>query len=259
MTSSPLRRGPQRGVANARTGCESLASSRVLLDLCSRVNDWWACKVLPARMRLGVGSTRSSTLLTFASPSKTQSGSRGPWSLSTLAQAARELPLRVSVRVRTPLMGLSEIAPPSAWASSVHSQPRLAPESGCLAMSRRTGPGSAAWPLARSCHTPDSFRPCRSSRLRRFAPLDASQVCCTLKPIVGFARLQVAVRQGHVDGDLRGDLRPTVAAVTSEEVPVGTGALPAQAGPEGPARRRLGSALPRARRAVPKDRSPHPK
>jgi hypothetical protein len=42
----------------------------------------------------------------------------------------------------------------------------------------------------RSCQAPDSFRPCRSSRLRRFAPPGTSQVCCTLKPILGFATFQ---------------------------------------------------------------------
>jgi hypothetical protein len=47
-----------------------------------------------------------------------------------------------------------------------------------------------AWsPSVRRCHLPDSFRPCRSSRLRRFAPPRAFQVCCALVPIVGFARL----------------------------------------------------------------------
>jgi len=34
---------------------------------------------------------------------------------------------------------------------------------------------------------PDAFRPCRSSRLRRFTPLDTLQVCCTLQPVMGFA------------------------------------------------------------------------
>lgn len=42
-------------------------------------------------------------------------------------------------------------------------------------------------PSARRCHPPNSFRPCRSSRLRRFAPLGAVQVCCTLQPTMGFA------------------------------------------------------------------------
>ena len=41
-------------------------------------------------------------------------------------------------------------------------------------------------PSARGCHTPNSFRPCRSSRLRRFSPRFALQVCCTLQPTMGF-------------------------------------------------------------------------
>jgi len=41
-------------------------------------------------------------------------------------------------------------------------------------------------PSARRCQPPDSFRPCRSSRLRRFALLELLQVCCTLQPTMGF-------------------------------------------------------------------------
>jgi hypothetical protein len=58
-------------------------------------------------------------------------------------------------------------------------------------MSPRRPACDADAPSARSCHLPDSFRPCRSSRLRRFAPPGTFQVSCTLKPILGFARLQV--------------------------------------------------------------------
>lgn len=42
-------------------------------------------------------------------------------------------------------------------------------------------------PSARSCHAPNSFRPCRFSRLRRFAPHSASRVYCTPQPAIGFA------------------------------------------------------------------------
>jgi hypothetical protein len=53
---------------------------------------------------------------------------------------------------------------------------------------RVSTPGWAeARPSARSCQTPDAFRPCRSSRLRRFTPPDTLQVCCTLHPAMGFA------------------------------------------------------------------------
>jgi hypothetical protein len=66
-----------------------------------------------------------------------------------------------------------------------------APKSSHLADFRRNSPRDTEPPSVRSCHVPDSFRPCRSSRLRRFAPPGTSQVCCTLKPIMGFAKLQV--------------------------------------------------------------------
>jgi hypothetical protein len=38
---------------------------------------------------------------------------------------------------------------------------------------------------------PDSFRPCRSTRLRRFSPLSTLQVYCTLQPAMGFAMFLV--------------------------------------------------------------------
>jgi len=41
-------------------------------------------------------------------------------------------------------------------------------------------------PSASRCQTSRTFRPCRSSRLRRFAPHAAPQVCCTLQPAMGF-------------------------------------------------------------------------
>jgi hypothetical protein len=66
-----------------------------------------------------------------------------------------------------------------------------APKSCRAAGLRGDPPCDTEPPSARSCHLPDSFRPCRSSRLRRFAPPGTSQVYCTLKPIMGFARLQV--------------------------------------------------------------------
>jgi hypothetical protein len=57
---------------------------------------------------------------------------------------------------------------------------------------RASSPGRAeARPSARSCHAPSTFRPCRSSRLRRFTPLDTQQVCCTLHPAMGFATFPV--------------------------------------------------------------------
>ena len=47
------------------------------------------------------------------------------------------------------------------------------------------------WPSAECCQTPDIFRPCRSSRLRRLTPRTALQVCCTLQPAMGFEPLPV--------------------------------------------------------------------
>jgi len=52
-------------------------------------------------------------------------------------------------------------------------------------------PSSALPPSVRRCHFPNTFRPCRSSRLRRFAPPRTFQVCCALVPIMGFARFQL--------------------------------------------------------------------
>jgi len=52
-------------------------------------------------------------------------------------------------------------------------------------------PSGALPPSVRRCHFPNSFRPCRYSRLRRFTPPRAFQVCCALVPIMGFARFQL--------------------------------------------------------------------
>lgn len=41
---------------------------------------------------------------------------------------------------------------------------------------------------ARTCHRPRSFRPCRSSRLRRLSPLIGLRVCCAPQPTLGFTR-----------------------------------------------------------------------
>jgi hypothetical protein len=74
--------------------------------------------------------------------------------------------------------GCPKIAPPSTSALCVHS--RLRPPAS----------GSSS-PSARGRQVPSSFRPCRSSRLRRLAPRNALQVCCTLLPTMGFATFQV--------------------------------------------------------------------
>ena len=62
-----------------------------------------------------------------------------------------------------------------------------APKSRFPADPRGNLPSCAPLPSVRSCHAPNSFRPCRSSRLRRLSPPGTFQVCCALKPIMGFA------------------------------------------------------------------------
>jgi hypothetical protein len=54
------------------------------------------------------------------------------------------------------------------------------------------GLGFRSRPSARRCHPSSAFRPCRSSRLRRFAPLGRLRVCCTPQPTMGFAMFQVS-------------------------------------------------------------------
>jgi len=84
-----------------------------------------------------------------------------------------------------------------------------APRSCLLAGSVRNRPIGARSPSARSCHLPDSFRPCRSARLRRFAPPRTFQVCCALVPIMGFARFQL--RQSLLEPFPAGVLRVSAA------------------------------------------------
>lgn len=47
-----------------------------------------------------------------------------------------------------------------------------------------------------------SFRPCRFTRLRRFTPHWASQVCCTLQPVMGFAVFRSSRPGREVPGDV---------------------------------------------------------
>jgi hypothetical protein len=46
-------------------------------------------------------------------------------------------------------------------------------------------------PSVKCRQTPHIFRPCRSSRLRRFTPQRTAQVCCTLNPALGSLRFQL--------------------------------------------------------------------
>jgi hypothetical protein len=81
------------------------------------------CEGLPALPRHGVGSTNDPALVTFASPWETRPGSRGLPPFRILLWRAFGSPRLVPARIRAPLMGLSEIAPPSASMPGVHSQP----------------------------------------------------------------------------------------------------------------------------------------
>jgi hypothetical protein len=129
--------------------------------------------------------------MAFVSPSETQSGLRCPSSVvrSLLGLAAL---LLASLRFPDSSHGVVKVPP-------LHRHRRLvstpvgfaAPKSCHLASSRGNSPGDAEPTSARGCHVPDSFRPCRSSRLRRFAPPGTLQVCCTLLPILGFAMFPV--------------------------------------------------------------------
>lgn len=65
-----------------------------------------------------------------------------------------------------------------------------------------------------ACQAVHSFRPCRSTRLRRFPPPVASQVCCTLQPIIGFAVFQSTRVRHKFARDGRG-ISPTAHALRS--------------------------------------------
>jgi hypothetical protein len=87
-----------------------------------------ACEGLPVHARLGVGSTNGPALLTFASTAETQSLS-APSRLLAVRPANDLAAARWMVRrSRTPLMGLSKFAPPSASVPGVHSWRRRCSE-----------------------------------------------------------------------------------------------------------------------------------
>jgi hypothetical protein len=129
-------------------------------------------------------------LVTFVSPSKTRSVSRcprvpcvGPASgrVARGGSSARDEDSSHGVVKVRPSIGVGTGCPLRAMPLLRRAAVRFVP---------RNWPSSATLPSARSCHSPDVFRPCRSSRLRRFAPPGTFQVCCTLIPIVGFAKLR---------------------------------------------------------------------
>jgi len=78
-----------------------------------------------------------------------------------------------------------------------------------------------------ACQAVHSCRPCRSTRLRRFTPPGASQVCCTLQPIMGFAvfrstRARLEVVRDEAGSPLQRmpfEAFPSQAAVTRHRAP----------------------------------------
>jgi hypothetical protein len=50
----------------------------------------------------------------------------------------------------------------------------------------------------RGCHPRHTFRPCRSSRLRRLSPRRTLQVCCALLPTMGFTTFPVRLSRATV-------------------------------------------------------------
>jgi hypothetical protein len=90
--------------------------------------------------------------------------------------------------------------------------------------------------LARGCYASYAGRPCRFSRLRRSAPTDSMQVCCTLQPVMGFTTLQarswrfLAVSRCRVTTGDRRSLAIPVALLPFEAFP-STSALSASPQP----------------------------
>jgi hypothetical protein len=116
------------------------------------------------------------------------------------ARSFSYLPRLVSLfrSVRTPLLGFIQRTPLRRRRYSVST------------------PGRAeALPSARACQHPSAFRPCRSTRLRRFAPLSTLQVYCTLQPAMGFARFRAA--QGSVPSEEGAS--PSAAVPTGADPP----------------------------------------
>jgi hypothetical protein len=99
-----------------------------------------------------------------------------------------ENPARASARhapVHAVLSSLATRRPPSrlgllSWGSSKIAPPPTKDTS-------RPLPAEQAQLSAMRCQPHRMVRPCRFSRLRRFTPRDAAQVCCTLQPAMGFA------------------------------------------------------------------------
>jgi hypothetical protein len=122
------------------------------------------------------------TLMTHASPSKTHAGSRGPSPRLPLA------PEGVRFRWGSGLL---------SWGSF-----KDRPSAGKKCCASTPG-GTEAPPSARSYHPPDTFRPCRSTRLRRFTPLSTLRVYCTPQPAMGFAMFRAGLAAPSEKGAAR--------------------------------------------------------
>ena len=107
-------------------------------------------------------------LRSFASSSKTQSGSSGSFVMSDplVSLAVHRAP---TSRLNILSCGFPKIAPPPTFTVCV--------------LSGRLPKGASS---ASRCYTSDTFHPCRSSRLRWFTPQTAPQACCILQPVMGF-------------------------------------------------------------------------
>jgi len=127
-----------------------------------------ACPPWPSRFRAGPPRdfpdssdhvSALAALVTFASPSETHLDSCG---------LASSIAVTSDFRAKLLSWGFPKISSPPASTPRVHSQ-------------------MVAHPSARGCQPSYMFRPCRSSRLRRFSPRDPSQVYCALQPVLRFA------------------------------------------------------------------------
>jgi hypothetical protein len=156
----------------------------------------------PLDLRRASGTIPGSCRL--SSPSEPSLGTRGPSS-------------GASGSVRTPLFVFQRSAPPPTWLSRVHSQ-----QVDLVEISR---------PSARSCHLPSMFRPCRSSRLRRFTPhrhpagLLHPAAGHGVRHVSGFEPPTFASEGGCLDAIL-GDAIPSGAFPSTAAVPRHRGPYP---------------------------------
>jgi hypothetical protein len=154
--SSPLWPRPQRGGALAIRGRDSLASSLAPFDL-SPALAGWASGVLPlvARQRVGRDREFNSRVLHLA--------------FEDASRRAREfLDSSISSGARLLLLDSSSMLLLS-WGSqrpSLHRHSFQVSTPGPVPSRKR----DVQCPSTKACHRLDTFRPCRSSRLRRFSP-----------------------------------------------------------------------------------------